>query len=82
MIQKVAVPDMGEQKKSETLLNFWYVSVGEVVAEGDDLVELVTDKAAFNLPSPSAGKVSKILVKEGAQVNEGDELVELEVAEN
>jgi len=79
MREVVAVPPLGEQKKTETLLNFWYVEEGEEVQEGDDLAELVTDKAAFNLPAPKQGKVARILIKEGATVKEGDGLVELEV---
>jgi len=79
MIKQIAVPPMGEQKKTETLLNFWYVEVGEEVSEGDDLAELVTDKAAFNLPSPEAGTVKQILIKEGTTVGEGDVLLELDV---
>ena len=74
----VSVPPLGEQKQTETLVNFWYVAEGESVQAGDDLAELVTDKAAFNLPAPEAGKVVKILVQEGTKVKAGDSLVELE----
>lgn len=77
----VAVPPLGEQKQTETLLNFWYVAAGESVQAGDDLVELVSDKAAFHLPAPEAGKVVKILVQAGAKVKAGDALVELETGE-
>jgi pyruvate/2-oxoglutarate dehydrogenase complex dihydrolipoamide acyltransferase (E2) component len=41
-------------------------------------VELVTDKATFNMPSPAAGKVAAILLKEGDEVNVGDTIMELE----
>jgi pyruvate/2-oxoglutarate dehydrogenase complex dihydrolipoamide acyltransferase (E2) component len=78
MLKQIEVPPLGEQKQTETLLNFWYVDEGQSVAAGDDLAELVTDKAAFNLPAPEAGKVVKILVKEGAKVEPGDKLVEIE----
>ena len=78
MIRSIEVPPLGEQKQTETLLNSWYVSVGQSVKPGDDIAELVTDKAAFNLPSPLAGQITKILVKEGAKVQPGDKLVEIE----
>ena len=74
----VSVPPLGEQKQTATLLNFWYVAEGESVQAGDDLAELVTDKAAFNLPAPETGTVVKILVLEGAHVKAGEALAELE----
>jgi len=76
----IVVPPMGEQKRTETLLNAWYVTPGAVVKEGDDLAELVTDKAAFNLPAPTGGRVVKLLVPEGQIVQEGQALAEMEDA--
>ena len=79
MIKQIEVPPLGEQKQTETLLNFWYVDVGQDVKAGDDIAELVTDKAAFNLPASEAGRVVKILVKEGTAVKPGDKLAEIEI---
>lgn len=78
MKKTIAVPPLGEKKQTETLVNFWYVSEGERFKAGDDLAELVTDKAAFNLPAAEAGRVVKILQQEGAKVKEGDGLLEIE----
>jgi len=79
MRQTVCVPPLGEQKKTETLLNFWYVEEGASFEAGDDLAELVTDKAAFNVPAPGKGKLVRVLVKEGAKVKAGDAIAELEL---
>jgi 2-oxoglutarate dehydrogenase E2 component (dihydrolipoamide succinyltransferase) len=79
MVKTVRVPALGEQKQTQTLLNQWYVRPGEAVAAGADLAELVTDKAAFNLPAPAAGRVARLLAAEGATVKEGDALAELEI---
>ena len=78
MPKLIRVPPLGEQKKTETMLNTWCVKVGQHVNEGDDLAELVTDKAAFNMPAPEAGTIVKLCVKEGVVVKEGDVLAELE----
>ncbi len=78
-IHQVEIPPLGEQKQTETLLNFWHVAPGQTIKAGDDLAELVTDKAAFNLPAPADGRVLKILVKEGAQVKSGDKIIEIEI---
>lgn len=80
MRKTIAVPPLGEQKQTETLVNFWYVEEGEAFKAGDDLAELVTDKAAFNLPAAEGGTVVKILKPEGAKVKPGDELAEIETA--
>ena len=79
MTKFIEAPPLGEQKRTETLVNSWYVQAGQKVNQGDDLVELVTDKAAFNLPAPEACRIVKILVKEGVTIKQGDRLVEIEV---
>ncbi|MCL6479251.1 MAG: biotin/lipoyl-binding protein [Peptococcaceae bacterium] len=53
-------------------VSFWHVSEGDHVEEGDDLVEMETSKAVFNVPSPCAGIVSEIMVDEGDEVKVGD----------
>jgi len=79
MTKTIEVPPLGEQKQTETLLNMWYVEEGQEVRAGDDLAELVTDKAAFNLPVPQDGRIVKLLLKEGATIKPGDKLAEMEV---
>lgn len=70
---KVVLPELGEGIDKATV-TFWFYKEGEKVGEKDDLVELSTDKATFNLPSPCAGVVSEILVHEGDVVNVGEVL--------
>ena len=50
----------------------------QMVSRGDKLVELVTDKATFNLPSPRPGKVADIALKEGDEVSVGQTILSLE----
>ena len=78
MTKTIEVPPLGEQKQTETLLNMWYVEEGQEVRAGDDLAELVTDKAAFNLPVPEDGRIVRLLLKEGAALQPGDRLAEIE----
>ena len=46
---------------------------------GDDLLELVTDKASFSLPAADAGRVVRLLAKEGTKVKEEQLMVTLSV---
>ena len=48
------------------------------MGEKDDLVELTTDKATFNLPSPCSGILSEIYFHEGDTVNVGEALALIE----
>lgn len=70
---KVVLPQLGEGIEKATL-SYWYFKVGDKVNEKDDLVEFTTDKATFNLPSPSAGVLSEVFFQEGDTVNVGETL--------
>jgi pyruvate/2-oxoglutarate dehydrogenase complex dihydrolipoamide acyltransferase (E2) component len=74
---KIQLPPLAEGV-TKAAISYMYVKAGDQVKEGDSLVELVTDKATFNMPSPAAGKVAAILLKEGDEVNVGDTIMELE----
>ena len=65
---KVHLPELGEGIQKATV-SYWYFKEGEKVNEKDDLVELTTDKATFNLPSPCTGTLTEILFHEGDTVN-------------
>ncbi len=74
----VKVPDIGDFKDVPvvTLL----VAVGDTVGKEDPLVELESDKATMEVPSPAAGKVASIAVKVGDRVSEGSVILTLEAA--
>ena len=74
---KVALPELGEGITKPTV-SYWHFQPGQAVKQGEDLVEFTTDKAAFNVPSPSSGKISKILFVEGQSVEVGQALAEIE----
>lgn len=74
---KVILPELGEGIQ-KAIVSYWYFKEGEKVNEKDDLVELTTDKATFNLPSPSSGMLSEIFFREGEAVNIGEVLAIIE----
>lgn len=67
---KIILPELGEGITKATV-SFWYFQAGQGVKKDEDLVELTTDKATFNLPSPAAGKILGILAPEGQSVEVG-----------
>ena len=68
------LPDLGEGL-TEGEVARWLVSEGQVIAEDDPLVEIQTDKATVEIPSPYGGTVLRILVAEGEIAPVGTELV-------
>ena len=77
MTIQVTVPDVGEASEVEVIEVL--VTVGDIVRKDDSLVVLESDKASMEIPSPHAGKVVSIAVKEGDTVEEGSLIVELDV---
>ena len=76
---QVTLPEIGDGIDSGDILDI-FVAVGDVIKEGQDIVEIETDKATVAVPSTSAGKVTKILVKAGDSVPIGGPLLEIEAA--
>ena len=69
----VIMPVLGEGIEKATV-SFWYFKPGDQIKEKDDLVELATDKATFNLPAPCSGILNRILVTEGTVAKVGEVL--------
>lgn len=72
----VKVPDIGDF--SEIPVIGILVSVGDTVAAEDPLIELESDKATMEVPSPAAGVVKALHVAEGDKVSEGAVILTLE----
>ncbi len=68
------LPDLGEGVHEAEILAL-PVAPGQAVREGDVILEIETDKAAVEIPSPYTGTVSEILVKTGDMVVVGDVLI-------
>lgn len=76
-MKQVILPELGEGIEKATI-TYWLFKEGDSVKEKDDLVELATDKATFNLPSPCSGTLTQILLKEGDTANVGQALAVIE----
>lgn len=74
---KVVLPELGEGISKATI-SYWFYKIGEKVTEKEDLVELITDKATFNLPSPATGTLSEVFFNEGDIVEVGSTLATIE----
>ena len=70
MAEKITVPTLGESV-TEATVSKWLKSKGDKVSADEPLVELETDKVNVEVPSPIAGILGNIAVKEGETVNVG-----------
>ena len=79
MATKVKLPSLGEGVASGDVLEV-LVKVGDTVTKEQGLLELETDKATVTVPSPIAGKVVAVLVKERETVAVGAAIVQIEAS--
>ena len=70
MTNQILVPSLGESI-TEATVSKWLKQVGEQVSMDEPLVELETDKVNVEVPSPLAGTLTSISVKEGDSVGVG-----------
>ena len=77
MSNQIIVPSLGESV-TEATVSKWLKRVGEKVDSDEPLVELETDKVNVEVPSPLAGTLSSIRVKEGDTVEVGALLGEVD----
>jgi len=77
MLKDVKIPEISENVTSGSIVEV-LVKVGDTVAVDDVLVEMETEKAVVEIPSPYAGKISDVLVKAGDEKHVGDVIVRIE----
>jgi len=75
--KEVLLPKLAEGV-NEATVSFWHFEKGDKVNEGQDLVELATDKAVFNLPAPASGVLVEISTTEGDTVKVGQQVAVIE----
>jgi pyruvate dehydrogenase E2 component (dihydrolipoamide acetyltransferase) len=77
MATEVTLPELGENLEGGEVVDV-NVNVGDVVAEGQTLLEVEADKSTVEVPAPVAGRVAKISVKKGDKVTVGQAICAIE----
>ncbi|GII95386.1 dihydrolipoamide acetyltransferase family protein [Sinosporangium siamense] len=78
-LQRFNLPDVGEGLVEAEILT-WSVRPGDTVEVNQIIVEIETAKAAVELPSPYAGVVKELHVKEGETVSVGTPIITVDTA--
>ncbi len=77
---EIKVPQLSESV-SEATLGTWHKKVGEAVTEGDNLIDIETDKVVLELPAIKSGMLTKLLKNDGDKVVSNETIALLEVNE-
>ncbi|KVP35456.1 dihydrolipoamide acetyltransferase family protein [Burkholderia ubonensis] len=77
-IHVIKMPDIGEGI-AEVELVAWHVEIGQTIKEDQPLADVMTDKAAVEIPSPVSGKVLALGGRIGEMMAVGSDLIRLEV---
>ena len=77
MTTNIILPELGEGITKATV-SFWYFKPGDYIEEGEDMVEIATDKATFNVSATVSGKIQKIMVSSGQEAKIGEPLAVIE----
>jgi pyruvate dehydrogenase E2 component (dihydrolipoamide acetyltransferase) len=81
MLYEFRLPDIGEGVAEGEVVR-WLVKEGDVLQEDQPMVEIMTDKATVEIPSPKAGRVAKLMFAEGQVCPVGKVLIAIELAES
>ncbi|HEY7834847.1 MAG TPA: dihydrolipoamide acetyltransferase family protein, partial [Ktedonobacterales bacterium] len=77
MSTTITMPQLGESV-AEGTVGRWLKQEGDTIQRDESLVEIITDKVTAELPSPVAGRLSKILVAADQTVRVGTPIAEIE----
>jgi len=75
------LPELGEGIVEAELVQ-WMVAPGDKAVRGENIAEVMTDKAAVELPSPFTGTIKQLLAEPGQQIRVGDSMLHYETAED
>ena len=67
---EIILPELGEGIEKATIA-YWHCVEGDCVSKDDDVAEVVTDKATFNIPAGADGIIIKICAQIGEEADVG-----------
>ncbi len=73
----IKMPRVGETV-DEVYLVTWHKKVGDVIAIGDNLMDVETDKATVEVPSPIAGTILETFFTDGDEIKTGTPIATVE----
>ena len=78
-IIEVKVPQLSESVSEATLLS-WHKHVGDAVSEGENLIDVETDKVVLELPAAKSGVLTRIIKGDGEKVTSNELIAQIDTA--
>ncbi|MFZ5524753.1 MAG: 2-oxoglutarate dehydrogenase complex dihydrolipoyllysine-residue succinyltransferase [Pseudomonadota bacterium] len=76
---EVKVPQLSESVSEATLLT-WHKQAGEAVTEGENLIDIETDKVVLELPAIKSGVLTRIIKGDGEKVTSDEVIAQIDTA--
>jgi pyruvate/2-oxoglutarate dehydrogenase complex dihydrolipoamide acyltransferase (E2) component len=70
-MKEIIMPQFGETMEEEIRIVKWFKQPGDIVQQGEYLVEIETEKASLELEAAYSGTLSEIVKEEGEIVKPG-----------
>jgi len=77
MMEEITIADADDNIESG-VIHFWHVDAGDVVEEGDNLVDIKSGKRIVTVKAPCSGILNEIFYEEGDEVYLDDVLATIE----
>jgi pyruvate dehydrogenase E2 component (dihydrolipoamide acetyltransferase) len=77
----ITLPDLGENIESADVVSV-LVKAGDKIEKDQGIIEIETDKATIEVPSPYTGEVVEVLIKQGVKVKVGEALIKMKALES
>jgi len=77
----VTLPDLGENIDSAEVVGV-LVKKGDKISKDQSIIEIETDKATVEVPSPYSGEVIEVFIKQGVKAKIGEALIKVKVFES
>ncbi len=78
-IIEVKVPQLSESVSEATILT-WHKKVGEAVSEGENLIDVETDKVVLELPAVKSGVLAKIIKGDNEKVSSNEVIAQIDTS--
>ncbi|MCR4303977.1 MAG: 2-oxoglutarate dehydrogenase complex dihydrolipoyllysine-residue succinyltransferase [Gallionella sp.] len=78
-IIEVRVPQLSESVSEATLLT-WHKQAGQAVSEGENLIDIETDKVVLELPASKSGVLTRIIKGDGEKVTSNELIAQIDTA--
>lgn len=76
-MENIILPELGDGIEKAKIA-YWHAKVGDQVTKDDDIVEVVTNKAVFNISAEVTGVIRSIFFQEGQEAKIGEILAAVE----